>query len=72
MGPEAASRTLAPLLASPKAIGLELTIYDPDLDPDGVYGARLVRTVEAAFADSGRFVLPTDQPRRDAAAGGRR
>ena len=63
---------LAPLLASPKAIGLELTIYDPDLDPDGVYGARLARTVEAAFADSGRFALPTDKPRRNAAAGTRR
>ncbi|WP_156087507.1 MULTISPECIES: hypothetical protein [unclassified Lysobacter] len=51
---------------------MELTIYDPDLDPDGVYGARLARTVEAAFAESGRFALPTDQPRGNAAAGGRR
>ena len=49
---------LAPLLASPKAVGLELTIYDPDLDPDGRYGAALAHTIEGAFADSGRFGVP--------------
>lgn len=46
---------LAQLLASPKAVGLELTIYDPDLDPDGRYGTQLAHAIEAAFADSGRF-----------------
>lgn len=57
---------LAPLLASPKAVGLELTIYDPDLDPDGRYGAALAHTIEAAFADSGRFGVrpPADMPRQ--------
>jgi len=29
---------LRPLLASPRALGVELTIYDPDLDPDGTVG----------------------------------
>ncbi|WP_200957042.1 arginase family protein [Lysobacter sp. Root916] len=57
---------LAPLLASPKAVGLELTIYDPDLDPDGRYGARLARTIEAAFADSGRFTIKADRAPRGA------
>lgn len=61
---------LAPLLASPKAVGLELTIYDPDLDPDGRYGARLARAIEGAFADSGRFAVAADGSPR--AGGGRR
>ncbi|RDZ26817.1 arginase family protein [Lysobacter silvisoli] len=49
---------LTPLLASPKAVGLDLTIYDPDLDPKGVYARRLVDAVTGAFADSGRYALP--------------
>ena len=46
---------LAALLASPKAVGLELTIYDPDLDPDGVHARSLADMLVGAFADSGRF-----------------
>jgi arginase len=46
---------LATLLASPKAVGLEITIFDPDLDPDGKLAAQLSRTIEQAFAESGRF-----------------
>lgn len=34
---------LTPLLASKKAIGLELTILDPDLDPDGSITSEFVR-----------------------------
>ncbi len=45
---------LAELLRSDKAVGLELTILDPDLDPDGRYAARFADAVVAAFARSGR------------------
>jgi arginase len=37
---------LAPLVQHPRAIGLELTIYDPALDPDGACAARLVTLLE--------------------------
>ncbi|MGO1001353.1 arginase family protein [Lysobacter sp. CA196] len=53
---------LAQLLASPNAVGMELTIFDPDLDPDGRLASRLVDTLVGAFEDSGRW------PRQSAAA----
>lgn len=34
---------LTPLLRSGKAVGLEITILDPELDPDGVYTQQFVR-----------------------------
>jgi arginase len=40
-----------PLLADKRCVGFNLTIYDPDLDPDGRYGAELTDAVVAAFAD---------------------
>jgi arginase len=46
---------LSTLLASPKAVGLEITIFDPDLDPDGKLAAQLAKTIEQAFTESGRF-----------------
>ncbi|MGO1070521.1 arginase family protein [Lysobacter sp. CA199] len=46
---------LARLLASPKAVGMELTIFDPDIDPDGALAQRLADTVAQAFEDSGRW-----------------
>lgn len=46
---------LAALLSSPKAVGLEITIFDPDLDPDGKLAAQLSKTIERAFIESGRF-----------------
>lgn len=46
---------LAVLLASPRAVGLELTIYDPDLDPDGVHGRALADAIIAAFEDAGKI-----------------
>lgn len=49
---------LAQLLASPKAVGMELTIFDPDLDPDGRLARELSATVAGAFADSGRWPVP--------------
>jgi arginase len=41
---------LRPLLASELSAGIEITIYDPDLDPGGRYGARLVDELVALFA----------------------
>ena len=35
---EALVQLLRPLLASPRALGVELTIYDPDRDPEGSVG----------------------------------
>jgi arginase len=43
---------LRPLLASPQCAGFNVTIYDPDLDPDGTAGALLADIVVAAL---GRF-----------------
>ncbi|WP_406412947.1 arginase family protein [Streptomyces sp. NBC_01614] len=40
---------LRPLLASAHCVGLNVTIYDPDLDPEGTAGALLTDTVVAAF-----------------------
>ncbi|MGW3493674.1 arginase family protein [Streptomyces sp. NPDC001020] len=41
---------LGPLLASPQCVGLNVTIYDPDLDPEGTAGALLTDIVVSAFA----------------------
>lgn len=41
---------LAPLVRHPRARGLELTIYDPHLDPDRSCGRRLVELLERVLA----------------------
>lgn len=43
---------LGPLVRSPRCVGLNVTIYDPDLDPDGAAGALLADVVVGAFAQS--------------------
>ncbi|MYW66848.1 arginase family protein [Streptomyces sp. SID8379] len=43
---------LRPLLASPRCVGMNVTIYDPDLDPEGTAGALLTDLIVAAFAQS--------------------
>jgi arginase len=40
---------LRPLLASPRCVGIDIGIYDPDLDPDGIYAAELTDTLVASF-----------------------
>jgi arginase len=42
---------LRPLVRSPRCRGINITIYDPDLDPDGTAGALLTDLVVAAFVD---------------------
>jgi arginase len=49
------SEILSELLASPKAVGLEITIFDPDLDPTGKYAREFSSTIERAFTQSGRI-----------------
>ena len=44
------TRTLRVALRSGRAVGLELTIYNPTLDPDGAGALELVRVLEDAFA----------------------
>lgn len=46
------SDALRVFLSSERAAGLEMTIYDPELDPDGVYGEQLVDSVVRAFDDA--------------------
>ncbi|MFD9104292.1 arginase family protein [Streptomyces virginiae] len=48
--PEEVAELLAVLVGSPRCVGLNVTIYDPDLDPDGHAGALLADLVAGAFA----------------------
>ncbi|MFV0126921.1 arginase family protein [Streptomyces sp. HMX112] len=43
--PEELAPLLRTLVASPRCVGLNVTIYDPDLDPDGTAGALLTDLV---------------------------
>lgn len=43
-----------PLARHPQALGLELTIYDPTLDPERVSAARLADFLERVLSDNGR------------------
>ncbi|HET7003373.1 MAG TPA: arginase family protein [Puia sp.] len=36
---------LTPLLASSKSVGMEITILDPELDPEGIYATRFVNEI---------------------------
>ncbi len=46
LGFEEIAELLTPLVRHPQALGLELTIYDPTLDPDRTCAARLVTLLE--------------------------
>ncbi|MEU4357020.1 arginase family protein [Streptomyces virginiae] len=48
--PEEVAELLAVLVGSPRCVGLNVTVYDPDLDPDGRAGALLADLVAGAFA----------------------
>jgi arginase len=50
---------LACALASPRVVGMELDIYDPDLDADGHLAERLVALLERVFARAGGYGLAT-------------
>jgi arginase len=51
LGIEELADLLTPLIHHPKALGLELTIYDPTLDPDRTCAARLVALLERVLVD---------------------
>jgi arginase len=46
---EELAELLSPLLASPHAVGIEITIFDPDLDPAQFHAFRLVAALADAF-----------------------
>jgi arginase len=48
---------LGVLLRSPKATGMELTIFDPELDPQGKYAAALVSAVTSTFVVRQRYAF---------------
>lgn len=55
-------RTLA---SSAECLGAELTVFDPDYDPDGEYARELVETLVASLAPSGpqsRSLIPGPRP----------
>lgn len=47
------TRLLGRLLASPKCVGIEVTIYDPDLDPSGACAGRIVACLTRALPPGG-------------------
>jgi len=49
---DALMRLLKPLVRHPKALGLDLAIYDPGLDPDRTGAGRLAGLLEKLFAPS--------------------
>lgn len=48
--PDELAELLGVLVSSPRCVGINVTIYDPDLDPDGRAGALLADLVAGAFA----------------------
>ncbi|CAM3590056.1 arginase family protein [Kibdelosporangium persicum] len=44
---------LRPMLADERCVGVNVTIYDPDLDPDGRYATELTDAIVAAFSPRG-------------------
>lgn len=53
LGLEELAELLTPLVRHPQALGLELTIYDPTLDPDRTCAARLVTLLERVLGGEG-------------------
>jgi arginase len=53
LSPAELGEVLRVLLASGRAVGMEITIYNPRLDPDGAVGRTLVSAVLDGFAGSG-------------------
>ncbi|MFI0480319.1 arginase family protein [Actinomadura sp. 9N215] len=50
---EELTSVLTTLVASPRALGFHVGIYDPERDPDGMAGAALTDTIATAFRASG-------------------
>ncbi len=52
---EELAELLVPLAASPALLGVDVTIYNPSLDPDGVYAPRIVALLAEVFGRAGRL-----------------
>ncbi|MEV4760504.1 arginase family protein [Micromonospora sp. NPDC049559] len=52
---------LAGLVDTPHCLGVEITVFDPDYDPDGAYAAEIVSTLVAGLSPVSQ---PTPQPTR--------
>jgi arginase len=46
---------IAGLVGTPDCLGMELTVFDPDYDPDGVYAHELVSTLVTGLAPLARI-----------------
>jgi arginase len=55
---------IAGLVAAPQCLGMELTVFDPDYDPEGGYARELVETVVAGLAPLA--AAPVTEPARPA------
>ncbi|GGM19301.1 hypothetical protein GCM10012279_42000 [Micromonospora yangpuensis] len=54
---------LAGLVDTPHCLGVELTVFDPDYDPEGAYAAEIVNTLVAGLAPvSAPVVVPASVP----------
>lgn len=51
------------LLVVPECIGLEITVFDPDFDPDGLYAQDLVNTLVSVLRPPPEPVIPAQKPR---------
>ena len=60
---------LAGLVSTPHCLGVEITVFDPDYDPDGAYAAELVAALSAGLSTSEPRL---GGPRRDRPARSRR
>jgi arginase len=56
---------LAGLVGTPDCLGVELTVFDPDYDPDGSYAAEIVSTVVGGMRP---LLAPTASPSQRVAA----
>jgi arginase len=57
---------LAGLVAAPECLGVEITVFDPDYDPDGVYARELADTLVAGLAPLRSVTAPSPFPDDDA------
>jgi arginase len=48
------------LLTGPECVGIEVTVFDPDFDVDGVYAQDLVATLVSALTSAGTATAPRD------------
>jgi arginase len=53
---------LTGLVSSPHCLGLELTVFDPDYDPDGRYAAELVETLVTGLSALRGSGPPAEEP----------